>query len=248
YLFRTVGGGTRPIINYTGGTEVSGGLLTNVLVKPIAPCVFNAAAPGVALSIRAEDGTVLAADSAEPGELAIDNVFPGMTRGLWQDPQTYVETYWTRFPGAWSHGDLVQCRGGYWDLRGRADDVMKIAGRRIGPAEVEAAVSDISGLAAVAAVGLPDPRQGEALHVFVVPAATASQPALPETVAGRLTERLGKAFRPAGVHCVPDLPRTRNNKVMRRVVRRVAMGEPPGDLSALDNPACIDDLPRLRSD
>ncbi|MEC9264885.1 MAG: AMP-binding protein [Pseudomonadota bacterium] len=243
YLFRKVGAGSRPVINYTGGTEVSGGLLTNVLVRPIAPCLFNAVAPGVSLSLRDADGRRLPADSVEAGELAIENVFPGMTKGLWRDPATYLATYWDRFPDTWAHGDLVRRLGDYWDLIGRADDVMKIAGRRIGPSEVEACVSEVDGVVLAAAVGLPDEKSGEALHVFVV----GSGPNLSDRIGGHIIRRLGKAFRPAGIHLIDDLPRTRNNKIMRRVLRQAALGDEPGDLSALANPECLQALAPLKS-
>lgn len=159
FLLPEIGGG-RPVINYSGGTEVSGGSLVNLFVKPIVPNLFNAPAPGIALSIRHDDGSIVEETGHEIGELKIDNIFPGMSHGLWEAPDIYLETYWSRIPGSWSHGDHVQKHGVFSEIRGRANDVIELSGRRIGPSEIEATLSNLPELVAAAAVGLPDESQG----------------------------------------------------------------------------------------
>jgi acetyl-CoA synthetase len=171
--------------------------------------------------------------------------FIGMTQGLWQAPERYIESYWSQRPGLWSHGDLViESAEGSFIVLGRADDTLKIAGKRVGPAEVEAAVLECEGVLEAAAVGLPDAVKGQRLVLLV--RALAAQPGLPAQVAGHVERTLGKPFRPAAVHVVADLPRTRNGKLMRRLIRDLLAGLPPGDLAALENPAAIETVRQLR--
>jgi len=243
WLFETAGGRRCPIINYSGGTEIAGGLLGCTVFRPIKPCGFNTAVPGVQ--------TVALDDQGKPvvdmvGELAVLNTWPRMTKGFWQDPQRYLETYWSRFEGIWVHGDWALIdRDGHWFLLGRSDDTLKIAGKRLGPAEVEAAAAQFPAVRESAAIGVPHPTKGEAPVLFAVllPGYEPS-PRLAGQIADKVAEVLGKPLRPQEVYFVPDLPKTRNAKIMRRVVRAVHLGREPGDLSALENPAAIDQIPR----
>jgi acetyl-CoA synthetase len=182
----------------------------------------------------------------EVGELAVMNVWPGMTNGFWNDPERYLETYWSRFEGVWVHGDFASVdRHGHWMLYGRSDDTLKIAGKRVGPAEIEAAASEITSIREVAAVGVPHPTKGEVPVVFaVLTAGEQGSPELAARVAERIVAALGKPLRPERVYFVAELPKTRNAKIMRRVVRAVHLGRDPGDLSALENPGAIDSIPR----
>lgn len=221
---REVGGDAVPVINYTGGTEVSGGILSNVVTRPIVPGRFGAAVTDV-------DADVV------DGELVIRRPMIGMTRGFWDEPMRYLESYWQRRPGLWTHGDLaVRHDDGSWELLGRADDVLKVSGRRVGPAEIEEAALAHGGMLAAAAIGMPDARSGQAIWLFVVPRGTLDVEALRR----HLGTGLDPGLRPARVIAVADLPRTRNGKILRRVVRSLALGELPGDLSSLDNPAALD--------
>jgi acetyl-CoA synthetase len=167
-----------------------------------------------------------------------------MTRAFWQDRERYLETYWSRFPGVWVHGDLALRRGdGMFFLRGRSDDTLKIAGKRLGSAEVEEVLLELRGVAEAAAIGVDDPAKGQRLVVFLVPGPDAP-PDLETAVVPHVERRLGRAFRPAAVHLVKELPKTRSMKVMRRVIRNLYTGQAPGDLTALDNPSA---LPPLRA-
>src|SRR5262249_42902276 len=145
----------------------------------------------------------------------------GMTRGFWRDPARYLETYWSRIPGIWVHGDWAEIEAdGQWFIRGRSDDTLKVAGKRVGPAEVESAATAHPGVQEAAAVGVPDEVKGEAIVVFVVPrAGIDGTPELAEAVKQSIAQQLGAALRPHEVHCVTDLPKTRNAKIMRRVIR-----------------------------
>ncbi|WP_399684098.1 AMP-binding protein [Xenophilus sp.] len=239
WFFTSFGRRRLPVINYTGGTEASGALLANVPVRPIKPCGFNSASPGVDAYVGDEAGSRLATGT---GELVVGAPFLGMTAGFWGEPERYLESYWTQRPGRWSHGDLVsRDADGHFYVLGRADDTLKIAGKRVGPAEVEAPVLELPEVREAAAVGLPDPVKGQKLVLCIVPRDLPGD-GVADAAGRRIEEALGKPFRPARIHIVGQLPKTRNGKIMRRVVRNVLCGLSPGDLSALENPDAIEGL------
>jgi acetyl-CoA synthetase len=166
-----------------------------------------------------------------------------MTRGVWGDPERYLETYWRRFPGVWTHGDWASVdEDGYWFLHGRSDDTLNIAGKRIGPAELESAAVAHPGVAEAAAVGVPHDVKGEVAWIFCVrkPGAEASE----QEVAGKVADVLGKAFKPERVIFVGALPKTRSAKIVRRAVRAQVLGKDPGDLSSLENPDSLEEIAR----
>lgn len=232
FLHGTINDGRLPVVNYSGGTEVSGGLLSNVLLRPIRPSGFNSVAPGVDLRIVPDGG------DPDTGEMVLANVFPGMTASLWQDETTYLETYWSTRPGLWSHGDIVTRKDGHHDIVGRADDVLKLSGRRIGPSEVEAAALACVGVAEAAAVALPGTDGVDRLAIYVV-AETGVGGQIGEDTARRVEERLGKAFRPDRVYVVPALPRTRNGKLLRKALKALALGKAV-DTASIADPRCIE--------
>jgi len=175
------------------------------------------------------------------GELVCTAPWPGMTRGLWKDPERYLETYWSRWPGVWVHGDWASIEDGRWYLHGRSDDTIKVAGKRLGPAEVESALVSHPAVVEAAAVGLPDELKGEALWAYVVLVAGAEpSEELRAELGGVVTAHLGRAFAPTGIRFVTALPKTRSAKVVRRAIRATATGTDPGDLSSLEDPAAID--------
>ena len=245
WLRRTFGHGTAPLINYTGGTEASGALLSSVIVKPIRPAGFNAVSPGVSAFVASSDGTRL---RGSVGELAVAAPFLGMTQAFWEDRERYLDTYWRSVPGLWVHGDLaIEEADGHFFLLGRSDDTIKVAGKRLGPAEVEDVLLEMPEISEAAAIGIEDSAKGQRLVVFVVPASQDPLPiAFPAQASDYVAQRLGRAFRPSVVHVIGSLPKTRSSKVMRRVLRNIYTGSPPGDLSSLDNPASIDEIERLR--
>jgi acetyl-CoA synthetase len=166
-----------------------------------------------------------------------------MTRGVWRDPERYLETYWRRYPGIWTHGDWASIdEDGYWFLHGRSDDTLNIAGKRIGPAELESAAIGSGKVAEAAAVGVPHEVKGEVAWIFCVP--VPGEAPTEGEVAAAVAEELGKAFRPDRVLFVPSLPKTRSAKIVRRAVRARALGKDPGDLSSLENPESLEEIAR----
>jgi acetyl-CoA synthetase len=245
WLHRAVGGERLPIINYSGGTEISGGIVGCTTMTPIAPCSFAGPCPGMAADVVDGDGRPV---RGEVGELVIRQPWPGMTQGFWRDPDRYLEAYWQRLPGVWVHGDWARIDpDGFWYISGRSDDTIKVAGKRIGPAEVESAAVAHPGVVEALAVGVPDEVKGEAIVVFAVVRASAQlgEP-LASAVGETVVDRLGKSFRPAVVHLVPALPKTRNGKILRRVARAAYLGLDAGDVSALEDPATLEPIRALR--
>ena len=252
WLFQNVGRGKLPIINYSGGTEISGGIVMGNVLTPMKPCAFSGPLPGMAADVVDENGKSV---RGRVGELVIRQPWIGMTRGFWRDPQRYVESYWSRWPDVWVHGDWAAIDSdGLWYILGRSDDTIKIAGKRLGPAEVESILVAHPQVSEAAAVGVPDPIKGEALVCFCVlkkdangdmDASTALRTSLAAELKGNVARDLGKALAPRDVFFVPDIPKTRNAKVMRRVVRAAYIGEKLGDTSALENPAALDEIRRV---
>jgi acetyl-CoA synthetase len=246
WFLNEVGGGRCPIVNYSGGTEISGGILAGNLLGPMQPCSFSGPCPGMDAEVYDENGQPV---RGAVGELVVRRPWPGMTRGFWRDPERYVDTYWSRWPDTWVHGDWAEVDAdGLWYIRGRSDDTIKVAGKRLGPAEVESALVAHGAVAEAAAIGIPDALKGEALVAFVVlRPGVADTPELRRELAGAITAELGKALAPKSVEVVAELPKTRNAKVLRRVVRAVYLGSDPGDLSSLENRSAIEALSAVRS-
>jgi len=243
WYFHEVGRGRCPVVNYSGGTEVSGGIVGCNLLTPIKPISFNGPCVGTAADVVDPAGRSL---RGEVGELVIRAPQPGMTRGFWLDPDRYVEAYWSRLPGTWVHGDwAIVDDDGYWYIRGRSDDTLKVAGKRVGPAEVEAAATAHPSVVEAAAIGVPHAVKGETIVVVCTlrPGETDDE-ALRAAIAARVVEDLGKTLRPEAIAVVPALPKTRSGKIMRRVVRAAWLGLDPGDLSALDDPTTIEAIRR----
>jgi acetyl-CoA synthetase len=238
WLFEDVGRSRVPIINCSGGTEVGACFLSPTPVAPIKACSLGGPALGMAMDVVDGRGESLVGTD-EVGELVCRKPFPGMTRGFWRDPEKFVETYWSRLPGIWVHGDWASVdEDGYWFLHGRSDDTMNIAGKRIGPAELESAAVDHPAVREAAAIGVPHEVKGETAWIFacLLPGAETTE----AEVAAHVASVLGKAFTPDRVFFVDALPKTRSAKIVRRAVKATALGTDPGDLSALENPEALD--------
>jgi acetyl-CoA synthetase len=214
----------------------------NVLT-PLKPCAFSGPAPGMAADVVDDKGRSV---RGQVGELVVRQPWIGMTRGFWKDPDRYLHTYWSRFPDVWVHGDwAVIDSDGLWYILGRSDDTIKLAGKRLGPAEVESALVEHPAVTEAAAIGVPDPQKGQALVAFcVLSVGTETNEALRQALKDQIVAQLGKPFRPREVVLVSDLPRTRNAKVMRRVIRIAYLGQDTGDLSALVNPEAVTEIRR----
>jgi acetyl-CoA synthetase len=237
WTFDRVGHRRVPLLNFSGGTEM-GGILTGTVIHPLKPCAFAGPVPGTGADVVDADGASVGAGVT--GELVMRTPTIGLTRGLWQDRERYLQSYWSRLPNLWVHGDFAsRDADGMWYVHGRSDDTLKIAGKRTGPSEIEALLMGTGLLIDAAAVGAPDPVKGTAVVCVCVPRPGIDQDAAVKTLSAAVVAGLGGAFRPAEMVFVPDLPRTRNMKVMRRVVRAAWLGEEPGDLSTLVNPESV---------
>jgi acetyl-CoA synthetase len=243
WLFEVVGRGAVPIMNYSGGTECGGGLVCGNFLTASKPGSFAGPIPGIDAAVFDEQGQPV---HGQVGELVVRQPYLGMTLGLWKDPERYLETYWSRWADVWVHGDWAMVdEDGLWYILGRSDDTIKVAGKRVGPAEVEAAALDGTDVAEAAAVGIPDPIKGQSVVVFAVPRPNADTASISAAVSRSVERSLGKPFKPAAVHVVPRLPKTRNGKILRRVIRNVFLGDPAGDLSAIDDMASLDPIRTL---
>jgi acetyl-CoA synthetase len=245
WLFDKVGGGRCPIINCSGGTEVGACFLSPTPAIPIKECSVGMPATGMAMDVVDDEGRSLIG-TGEVGELVCRKPFPGMTRGFWRDDERYLDTYWRRFPGIWTHGDWATVdEDGYWFLHGRSDDTLNVAGKRIGPAELESAAVAHPAVAEAAAVGIPHDVKGEVAWVFcvLVPGSEGCE-SLALEVKSVIGSELGKAFAPERVVFVSALPKTRSAKIVRRAVRAAALGDDPGDMSSIENPEALTEIAR----
>ena len=245
WLFNVVGEGRRPIINYSGGTEIAGGILMGNPLLPIKPCSFPAPCLGMDVDILDEEGNPVG--PGEVGELVIKQPWIGMARGFWQEKERYLDTYWRRFKDIWVHGDFaMRDKDGHWFILGRSDDTLKVAGKRVGPAEVESLLVAHPLVTEAAVIGVPDEVKGTAMVAFVVlsePGAIST--GLQAELKALVAKDMGKPLAPSKIHFVSALPKTRNAKVMRRVIRSAYLGDDPGDLSALENPQAVDEIRTL---
>jgi acetyl-CoA synthetase len=250
WLARDVFGGRVPVINFSGGTEVGGSFLAPYPVEPIRSCSLGG--PSLGMDVDVVDGDGLSI-RGEVGELVCRQPWPSMTRGIWKDEERYIQAYWSRFPGMWTHGDFAMVDAdGQWFVRGRSDDVMNVAGKRLAPAEVESVMITHPRVAEAAAVGVPDDVKGEAVWAFWVPRSGEGDDGDTRTVveiggelAALVGRELGKPFTPSKVWQVAALPKTRSAKIMRRAIRAAALGIDPGDLSGAENPEAVASIRRL---
>jgi acetyl-CoA synthetase len=242
WLFEVVGDSKLPIINYSGGTEISGGILMNNPLVPIKPCGFSAPCLGIDADVLDENGESVA--DGKVGELAIKKTWLGMAQGFWNEPERYLETYWQRFENIWVHGDFaMKDADGHWFILGRSDDTLKVAGKRVGPAEVESILVGHEAVAEAAVIGIPDEIKGTAMIAFCV--LNTEKENLEAELKQLIAKEMGKPLQPNRIHFVSALSKTRNAKVMRRVIRSAYLGEDAGDLSALENPQTVEEIGKL---
>jgi acetyl-CoA synthetase len=242
WFFEKVGKKKLPIINISGGTEIVGCFLSPLPITDLKPITLRGPGLGMAIDVYDEDGKPV---RGEKGHLVATKPAPSMTRGFWKDPERYLETYWSRWPDIWYHGDWASVdEDGFWFLHGRSDDTIKVSGRRTGPAEIEAALIEHEAVSEAAVIGVHHDIKGEAVVCFVV-LRNEFQPSsdLNESIKDKVAEILGKVGRPDEVHFVNALPKTRSAKIVRRLIKAKYLGEELGDLASLENPQALDEIP-----
>ena len=239
WLFEFIGKSKVPIMNSAGGTEVSGSILHCCLHRPFKVGSFNAPIPGMSADILTLDGKKVSTD--EMGELVMRKSSIGLTKSLWNDDDRYIKNYWSIIKDFWVHGDLAsKDKDGHWFLHGRSDDTIKVSGKRIGPSELESVIVKSGKAKEVAAVGIPDENKGSKIILSIVLLENSEEK---ESYFENLViNDLGKSFKPDKIIFVKDLPKTRNMKIMRRVIKSCLAKEDPGDISTLLNPKSIEEI------
>ncbi len=245
WLFEKVGQRKRPIINYSGGTEISGGIVMGNPLLPLKPAAFSAPCPGIAADVVDEEAKSV---RNEVGELVIKKPWIGMTRSFWRDDQRYLNTYWSRWENVWVHVDWAAVdEDNLWYILGRSDDTIKVAGKRVGPAEVEAILVSHDAVTEAAVIGIPHTMKGsEVVGFCVLKPEIKSNNHLATELQTRVAQQMGHPLRPAKIEFVQDLPKTRNLKIMRRIIRSAYLGESVGDISSLVNPEAVEEIGGLR--
>jgi acetyl-CoA synthetase len=245
WLSHHVGKDRVPIINISGGTEVGACFLSPYPVESLKACSLGGPTLGMAVDVFDPQGKSL---RGEVGELVCTKPWPGMTRGVWGDRERYIESYWSTYPGVWRHGDWAKIDAdGEWFLYGRSDEAINVAGKRLGPAEVESVLVSHDAVVEAATVGVPDATKGESVWCFWVPVDPDGADVSAE-LRDLVAKELGRPFAPGKVVRVGALPKTRSAKILRRAVRAVALGEDPGDLSSAENPEALDQIKAALAD
>ena len=242
WYFENVGQRRCPVINISGGTEIVGCLLSATPLTPLKPC--SVGGPGLGMDVAAFTDDGQPAPPGTMGHLVCRQPAPSMTKGFLNDDARYLETYFQKFPGVWYHGDWAKVDAdGQWFLFGRTDDTMKIAGKRVGPGEVEGALTSHRAVSEAAVIGIPDELKGTALVCFVV--LKPGQAATEAELIAQVARQLGKPLAPKHVFVLPALPKTRSGKIIRAAILRVFLGQPAGDLTSVDNPAALEAIRAL---
>jgi acetyl-CoA synthetase len=237
WFFENIGKRRCPIINISGGTEIIGCFLLPLPIQPLKPCTLGGPAPGMAVEVVDERGKPV---RRKTGYLVCTKPAPSFTAGIWGEPLRYIDSYWARFPGWWSHGDWASVdEDGFWFLHGRADESMNVAGRKTGPAEVEDILCEHPGVAEAAVIGVPDKVKGEGIVAFVVARSRARIPLRTPDLLEHLVRQMGATFRPKEIHVVAELPKTQSGKIVRRLIRQKYLGEPLDETSTLANPESL---------
>ncbi len=245
WLFESVGKRKVPIINYSGGTEVSGGIVMGNPLLPLKACAFSGPCPGIAADVFDEQGRPV---RGQVGELVIKTPWIGMTRGFWKNPKRYEETYWSRWEHVWVHGDFAAIdEDGLWYILGRSDDIIKVAGKRVGPAEPESIAVSHPAVVEAAVIGIPhDIKLNELVLFCVLREDTDPTEDLRTELKTLISNQMGRPLTPKEILFVKDLPKTRNAKVMRRMIRAAYLGDDLGDTAALVNPESLDDIRKAK--
>ena len=240
WLFEKVGNKKIPIMNLSGGTEIGGAMLSVFPGMKLKPTTVGMPCPGIDLDVVDDDGNSIC---NQKGYLIVKTPWPGMTKGLLNDKERYLETYWSRFENVWFHGDYVMVdNDGLWYMLGRVDDVINISGHRLSTVEIEQNVISHKKISDAAAISIPDEITGDAIVLFIVLSNKESRKNIEEEIINHVSEKIGKLARPKRVIIMPELPKTKTGKIMRRLLKAKLLGFPLGDLSSVENPQVLDKL------
>jgi acetyl-CoA synthetase len=247
WFYEHVGNGETPIMNISGGTEIFGCFLQPLPTHQLKPCTLGGPALGMDVDVVDAHGESVVDDN-ERGYLVANSSAPSMSKSLWSGDDRYLAEYWSRFEDTWDHGDWAQKDAdGFWFLHGRSDDVLNVAGRKVGPAEVEGALIDHDAVNAAAAVGAEDETTGTAIVSYVqLEPGYEEADSLRATLREHVGAELGKPFRPREVLFVDEFPKTQSGKIVRRLIQAVYQGEGLGDLSSIENPDALDEVAAAR--
>jgi len=243
WLFEKVGNKKIPIMNLSGGTEIGGAMLSVFPGMKLKPSTVGIPVPGMDLDIVDEDGNQIRGNN---GYLIIKQPWPAMTRGLLNDDERYLETYWSKFENIWFHGDYVLADvDNLWYMKGRADDVINVSGHRMSTSEIEHTVISHNKISDAASISIPDELTGEAIVVFFVPE-NKNEVNLEADIVEHINKKIGKIAKPKLIFQLSDLPKTRTGKIMRRLLKAKLTGNPLGDLSSLENPDILKEIDKFK--
>ena len=241
WFFKKIGNKKIPIINISGGTEIIGCFLSPLPITSLKPCTLRGPGLGMDIDVFDDDGKPI---RGKMGHLVAKKPAPSMTRGFWNEPDRYIQTYWSKWPNIWYHGDWAFIdEDGFWSLHGRSDDTIKIAGRRTGPAEIEAALIEHPAVSEAATIGVPDKIKGEDIVCFVVlnPDYEPDE-SLRNDLKDQVVKIMGKTLKPRDIKFVMDLPKTRSAKIVRRIIKSTFLGKEINDTSSVENQKAIEEI------
>jgi len=243
WFFEHIGGKRCPIINISGGTEIVGCHLAPLPITPLKACTLRGPGLGMDVDVWNEKGEPV---RGEVGYLVCKKPAPSMTKGFLNDPQRYLDTYFSTWPNIWNHGDWAYVdQDGYWFLRGRADDTIKVAGRRTGPAEIEAVLLEHAAVSEAAVIGVPHDVKGEEVVGFIV-LKPGHQPSerLRQELKEQVVKGMGKTLTPKDIRFVKMLPKTRSAKIVRAAIKKKFLNLPVGDVSSVENLDALEEISR----
>ena len=243
WLFEKVGNKKIPIMNLSGGTEIGGAMLSVFPGMKLKPSTVGIPVPGMNLDIVDDNRNSV---REKNGYLVIKSPWPAMTRGLLNDNDRYIKTYWSKFENTWFHGDYVLAdEDGLWYMQGRTDDVINVSGHRMSTAEIEHTVISHKKISDAASISIPDELTGEAIVVFFV-AENQNEINFESEIADHISTKIGKIAKPKYIFQLSDLPKTRTGKIMRRLLKSKLIGMELGDLSSLENPGVLDEITKFK--
>jgi acetyl-CoA synthetase len=239
WYYTVIGKEKCPIVDTWWQTETGGIMITTLPgIHPMKPGVAGKPLPGISAAVVHQTGEAIAQGS---GLLTLTQPWPSMLRGIWGDSKRYSETYWETLPTYFAGDGATQFEDGTIMVIGRIDDVLNVAGHRIGTMEVESALVDFEGVAEAAVVGMPDEIKGQAIAAFVsLKKDVEATQALEKELIRWVGERIGAIAKPTRIIFSQELPKTRSGKIMRRILKAIANNDPIGDTTTLANPDCVD--------